>query len=99
MGFLWSGRFAGFVQVEAWDDGSVGGFGGGARFFNEQLGDELVVTVYAKGHYGDEPLDEVIYGGHAFKGSMIAIDGDPSFFKIVPQLFLDTGQPDGHVLL
>lgn len=46
-----------------------------ARFFNEQLGDELVVTVYVKGHYGDEPLDEVIYGGHAFKGSMIAIDG------------------------
>ena len=26
-------------------------------------------------YYGDEPLDEVIYGGHTFKGSMVAIDG------------------------
>ena len=47
-----------------------------ARFCNEELGDELVVTVYAKGHYGEEPLNEVIYGdGHSFKGSKIVIDG------------------------
>ena len=47
-----------------------------AWFCNEQLDDELVVTVYAKGHYGEEPLNEVIYGdGHSFKGSKIVIDG------------------------
>lgn len=47
-----------------------------ARFFNEQFGDELVVTVCKKGHYGEEPLNKVIHGdGYSFKGSMIVIDG------------------------
>lgn len=55
-----------------------------ARFCNEQLGDELVVTVYAKGHYGKEPLNEVIYGdGHSFKGSKIVIDGG-DYYSIRP---------------
>ena len=47
-----------------------------ARFYNEQLSDELVITVYAKGHYGNETLNEIIRGdGHDFKGSMITING------------------------
>ena len=47
-----------------------------ARFYNEQLGDELVITVYAKGHYGDETLNEIIRGdGYSFIGSRLTVDG------------------------
>lgn len=47
-----------------------------ARFYNAQLRDELVITVYAKGHYGDEPLNEIIRGGgHNFTGSRLTVDG------------------------
>lgn len=47
-----------------------------ARFYNEQLSDELVITVYAKGHYGNETLNEIIRGdGHIFTGNRLTVDG------------------------
>lgn len=48
-----------------------------ARFYNEQLSDELVITVYVKGHYGNETLNEIIRGdGHNFTGDRLTVDGD-----------------------
>lgn len=47
-----------------------------ARFYNEQLSDELVITVYAKGHYGNETLNEIIRGdSYNFIGSRLTVDG------------------------
>lgn len=47
-----------------------------AQLHNEQLSDELVITVYAKGHYGDETLNEIIWGdGYNFIGSRLTVDG------------------------
>ncbi len=47
-----------------------------ARFYNKQLNDELVITVYEKGHYGNETLNKIIRGdGHDFTGNRITADG------------------------